>query len=256
MRCWLVAFFCQIVRTHPGCTLLSYFQSTILNGMYPRILSKVFTWAGAHGYCGIEFVERGDHIWVFIRCLDNNQFHRVCVAILDRFSSKVNEEVVVPGRTIDALGPNVRVVSEQGGPHALVEAYVNFSGTGCQQKLIKYPLFNLRFFKRCLQRTASSVFRTLDPYSMTECIVNRLKGAESCDWMASRPALKKAIISSSLVMPEPVDVVANIFGVWPLIVSYQKETGQKDDGDRLVVWSPCFNFNTTVSYPYMLNFYV
>ena len=32
---------------------------------------------------------------------------------------------------------------------------------------------------------------------MTEFIVNRLKGAESRDWMASRPALMKAIISSS-----------------------------------------------------------
>ena len=65
--------------------------------------------------------------------------------------------------------------------------------------------------------------------------MNRLKGAESLDWMASRPALKKAIISSSLTMPELVEVVANIVGVWPLIVSYLKETGQKDDGDSLVV---------------------
>ena len=45
---------------------------------------------------------------------------------------------------------------------------------------------------------------------MTEFIVNRLKGTEGGDWMASRPALKKAIISSSLGMPEFVDVVANI----------------------------------------------
>ena len=43
------------------------------------------------------------------------------MAILDRFSSNVNEEVVVLGRIIDAIGPDVRVVSV----HALVEAYVN-----------------------------------------------------------------------------------------------------------------------------------
>ena len=70
---------------------------------------------------------------------------------------------------------------------------------------------------------------------MTEFNVNRLKGAESRDWMATRPALKKAIISSSLVKPELVDVVANIVGVWPLVVSYLKKTGQKDDGDSFVV---------------------
>ena len=125
--------------------------------MYPRILKKAFTWAQLHGYCGVEFMEEGEHTWVFLRCWDNSQFRRVCVAVLDRFSGNVSEEVVALGRIIDAIGPDVHVVSVQGGPHALVEAYVNFLGSGYQQKLIEYPLFDLRLFKRCLQKTASSV---------------------------------------------------------------------------------------------------
>ena len=56
------------------------------------------------------------------------------------------------GRIIDAFGQNVRVVSVQAGPHAVMEAYVIFLGSGYQQKLIEYPLFDLRRFKRCLQR--------------------------------------------------------------------------------------------------------
>ena len=204
--------------------------------MYPRILlKKAFTWAKLHGYCGVEFVEECELTWVFLRCWDSSQFRRVCVAVLDRFSGNVSEEVAVMGRNIDALGPIVRVVPVQGAPHALVEAYVNFLGSGYQQKLIEYPLFDLHLFKRCLQKTASSVFGTMDPYSMTEFIVNRLKGAESRDWMASRPALKEAILTSRLAMPELVDVVANIVGVWPLIVAFLKETGRQDDGDSLVV---------------------
>ena len=67
--------------------------------------------------------------------------------------------------------------------------------------------------------------------------MNWLKGAETRDWMASRPALRKAIITNDLSMPGLVDVVANIVGVWPLIVSYLKETGCKDEGDSLVVRS-------------------
>ena len=72
---------------------------------------------------------------------------------------------------------------------------------------------------------------------MTEFVVNRLKGAETRDWMASRPALRRAIITNDLSMPGLVDLVANIVGVWPVVVSYLKETGRKDDGDSLVVWS-------------------
>ena len=39
-------------------------------------------------------------------------------------------------------------------------------------------------------------------------------------------------------MLEPADVVDNFVGVCPLIASYLKETGRKDDGDSLVVRSP------------------
>ena len=48
-------------------------------------------------------------------------------------------------RIIYALGPNVHVVSVQGGPHALTEAYLFFLGSGYQKKLIEYPLFDFAF---------------------------------------------------------------------------------------------------------------
>ena len=123
------------------------------------------------------------------------------------------------------------------GPHVLSEAFASYLGSGYQAKLIEYATFDLRLLKRCLQRTASSVFGSLDPFSLTEFVVNRLKGAETRDWMASRPALRKAIITNDLSMPGLVDVLANIVGVWPLIVSYLKENGRKDEGDSLVVRS-------------------
>ena len=81
------------------------------------------------------------------------------------------------------------------------------------------------------------MFGTLDPLSMTEFVINRLKGAETWDWMASCPALRKAIITNDLSIPGLVDVVANIVGLWPLVVSYLKKSGRKDDGDSLVVRS-------------------
>ena len=48
---------------------------------------------------------------------------------------------------------------------------------------------------------------------MTEFIVNRLKGAESRDWTASRPTVKKVITTSSLAIAGVVDVLADILGV-------------------------------------------
>ena len=71
---------------------------------------------------------------------------------------------------------------------------------------------------------------------MTEFIVTQLKGGEHRDCMQSRPLLRKAIETGDLSVPGLVDIVSNIIGFWPLIVSYLKETGKKDSGDSLVVW--------------------
>ena len=80
---------------------------------------------------------------------------------------------------------------------------------------------------------------------MTEFIVTRLKGAEHRDWMQSRQSLRRAIETGDLSLPGLLDVVSNIIGVWPLIVSYLKETGKKDSGESLVVW---FFLRVTFSY--------
>ena len=89
---------------------------------------------------------------------------------------------------------------------------------------------------------------------MTEFIINQLKGAETRDWMSSRPALKKATLTKDLSMPHLVDVVANIIGVWPLIVSSLKWKGRKDDGDNFVVRSSSFDRVGVLSYPHLLRF--
>ena len=188
----------------------------------------------------MEFEEEGDKVQLYLRTWDVDTFRRVCAASLDRYSSDPHQKISPLGRVLDALGPDVSVASISGGSTVLVEAFCEYLGNGYRQKLIDYPISDLRLFRRCLQWTAFNVFGSLDGLAMIEFIVNRLKCAETRDWLSSRPALKKAILTNDLSMPHLVDVVANIVGVWPLIVSYLKETGHKDDGDSLVVRSHSF----------------
>ena len=156
------------------------------------------------------------------------------------------------GRIVDSLGPDVSVAWINGGSTILVEAFCEYLGSGYRQKLLDYPFFDLRLFRRCWQQTASSVFGSLNGLAMTEFIINRLKGAETRDWMSSRPALKKAILSNGLSMPDLVDVVANIIDLWPLIVSHLKEMGRKDDGDSLLVRTSSFGSVGAFSYQHLL----
>ena len=165
-------------------SLLFCFQSILLNGMFPSIFSKTFIWVKDPGYCGAEFKERSENIWVLVRCWDKSQFLRVCVAILSRFSSNVNQGVSVLGWIIDASGSNVCVVSFYGGPHALTEGYLSYRGSRYHHKLMEYPFLFLRLFKRCLQQTTSSVFGSLDPTSGRIPLWQNKNGKVVIGWFA------------------------------------------------------------------------
>ena len=204
--------------------------------MLPRILTRVVGWVWAYRQFGVEFATQGSATWVFIRTWKAGEFLRVAVAIIDRYYGDANSDLAFLGKILSAVGSGASLVSLSGGSHTLVECYKEYLGSGYTKTLVDYPIFDARLLKRCLQKTASVVFWTLDPFSMTEFIVARLKGAEHRDWMQLRQSLRRAIETSDLSLPGLLDVVSNIIGVWPLIVSYLKETGKKDSGDSFVVW--------------------
>ena len=203
--------------------------------MLPRILGRVVEWLKEHKQFGIEFEDRGSRTWVFVRTWRRDSFYRVAVGVIDRYHGDASSELVILGQILCAIVRGASLVSISGGSHTLVESYKEYLGSGYMRGVLDYPIFDVKLLKRCLKKTASVVFGTLDPFSMTEFIVTRLKGAEHRDWMQSRQFLRRAIETGDLSLPGLVDVVSNIIGVWPLIVSYLKETGKKDSGDSLVV---------------------
>ena len=164
-----------------------------------------------------------------------NTFRRVCVAVLSKYSGDATRDDAVLGQLLSVVGPSVSLVALIGGSHVLRDTYIEFDGNWYRVKLVEYPIFDWRLLKKCLQKCAAVVFGSLDPSSITEFIIVRLKGAEHQDWMVSRHALRRAVVSGDLSMPSLVQVFGIIVGVWPLIVSFLKETGRKTDRDSLVV---------------------
>ena len=186
--------------------------------MLPRVLSRVVGWAKAHHFYGLEFGERGESLWAFMRTWEKGTFRRVAVDVVERFTGVATHDVAVLGSVVSAVGSSASLVTISSGSHVLADTYKEHLGSGYSQKLVEYPFFDLRLLKRCLQKVSSFVFESLDPFSMTEFIVTRLKGAEHRDWIMSRSSLRRAIITGELSMPSLVEVVSNIGGVWPLIV--------------------------------------
>ena len=166
---------------------------------------------------------------------EKGTFPQVAVNVADRFAVDATHELAVLGSVVAVVGGLASHVAVSGGSHVLADTYREYLGSGYSHKPMEYPILDLRLLKRCLQNFSSSVFGSLDAFSMTELIVTRLKGAEHRDWMIYRSSLRRAIITGEMSMPSLVEVVSNIVRGWPLIVVYLRETGRKTDSDSLVI---------------------
>ena len=171
---------CRLLFT---CLLIQLFYSIVLNGMFPRFLGRVVEWVKAHKQFGLEFEDCGSRTWVFVRTCRRDSFYRVAVGVIGCYHGDASSELVILGQVLCAIGSRASLVPISGGSHTLVEGYKEYLGSGCMRGLLDYPTFDVRLLKRCLQKTASTVFRTLNTFSTTEFIATRLKGAEHRDWM-------------------------------------------------------------------------
>ena len=130
--------------------------------MLPRILSRVISWANAHHLYNLDVDERGVALW------EKDTFHRVAVAVTDRFSIDATHHFSVTWSVVAAVGGSASFVAASGGSHVLTDTYGEYLGSGYSHELVEYPAFDLHLLKRCLQKVSSSVFGSLDPFSMTE----------------------------------------------------------------------------------------
>ena len=182
------------------------------------------SWVKSCSQFSVEFEEGKEATPVFAWLRNRDTFHGMCVVVLSKYSEDASRDVAVIGQLLTFVGPSVSLVALVGGPHVLRNMYIEFSRSVYREKMVEYPTIDLRLLKSCLLKCASVVFGSLAQSSMTEFIIVRLKGAEHKEWMAPRHALRRAVVTGDLSMPSLVELVGHILGVWPLIVSFLKDT--------------------------------
>ena len=101
--------------------------------MLPRILSRVVGWAKAHHFYSLEFEERGESLWDFMRTWEKGTSRRVAVGVADRFAVDATHELSVLGSVVSAVGGSASLVAVSGGSHALGDSYREYLGSGYSQ---------------------------------------------------------------------------------------------------------------------------
>ena len=90
--------------------------------MFPRNLSRVVSRvkSGASSECE----EGSENNLVFIRTWDRDTFHRVCVAVLSKYSGEFSRESAISGQFLSVVGPSVSFASLVGGSHVHRNTYI------------------------------------------------------------------------------------------------------------------------------------
>ena len=145
--------------------------------MFLRIAARVVNCVKTHRQFILEFENHGSSTWVFMKTWKTTEFVRVTVTIIDPYYNDLSSEAVILGKILCAIGIGASLISLSGGSHTPVDCYKQYLGNGYTRTLVDYPTFDFRLLKRCLQKFASLVFGTRDPFSRTDFIVIRLKGS-------------------------------------------------------------------------------
>ena len=98
--------------------------------MLPQILSGVVGWPKAHHFYSLEFEERGESLWAFMRTWEKGTFRRVAVSAADRFAVDATHELSVLASVVSAVGGSASLVAVSGGSHVLGDTYREYLGSG------------------------------------------------------------------------------------------------------------------------------
>ena len=86
-------------------------------------------------------------LWAFRLTWEKGTFRRVAVAVTDRFAVDATHELSVLGSAVAAVGSSASLVAVSVGSHVLADTYGEYLGSGCSQKLVEYPVFDLHLLK-------------------------------------------------------------------------------------------------------------
>ena len=118
--------------------------------MLPWISPRAIMWTKAHQVYSLEFEERGLAIKAFHRTWDRVIFRRVAIGVQDWFEGDATRELSVVQSVVVDLGSPLSAVAISRGSHILTEAFVEYLDSGFKERLVQYPIFELRLLNKCL----------------------------------------------------------------------------------------------------------
>ena len=202
--------------------------------MLPQIWSRAIGYTKVHKVHSLEFEECGLVIWASLHTWDRNNFRRVAVSFLDSIESDAAPKLSVVESVVAAVDNAESAVAISGECQSLGETYVEYLGSWYRERLVDHAIFLCGYWRDVCTSWRRRCSVAWTPFPWPNIFWLDWRGRTTC-LVEVAIQCPRAIITNELQMPLLVDIVNKVVGVWPLIVSYPYETGEKTDGDRSVV---------------------
>ena len=183
--------------------------------LYPRVLQFVSRSVKTCGFFSLDFEERDDGLHFFVRSWDQNRVFRVCVCVEPLGQSFPEAELRCLSRFLSCVGVNFRPLM-MSGVSSLVCSFYNDANKK-RGKLLSYVEYNQETFKTQVQRLSGLVFGLVDPFTLLEFLVWKLRPARDETWMLPLTAFRACLRKGSVDFKELPAVLPELLSVWNLI---------------------------------------
>ena len=167
------------------------------------------------GFFSFDFEEKTDGLYFFVRTWDLNRVIRICVCVEPVGQPFPEAEINCLSRFLSCVGTKFRplVIS---GVSSLVNSFYNDSNKK-QGKLLSYVQYSPELFIEHVRKAGGNLFGLVDPFTLLEFLVWKLKPALNEPWLVPLTALRRCLLKSCIELGDLPSVLPELVSVWNLV---------------------------------------
>ena len=180
-------------------------------------------WARECQMYSLDFTTEDNEVRLSMRTWDKDVLHRVTLLVEPATVKFPSAELSCLGRVLACFPLSQRPVSVTGTCSTVVAAYDRFNKTRIRG--LTYCEFGPDVFRRHFKKCAHFVFGTMEPFTVVEHLVLRLRSAIGEPWMEGLTTLTRCCLAQSADFDCYPDLVLDILSAWNDIYFFVKDTG-------------------------------
>ena len=171
----------------------------------------------------LEFKERSEGLFCYVRTWDGVRMKRVCVLVEAPDVRLPHSELLCLSRVKSSVSGSPYPVALVGGSSSVVNCLNAVRDDG--MTFVPYRAFTHSVFLKCIQQAHQDVFGMLDIVTIIDYLMARLRTASYEEWIDGHVTLKRCVRAGQVSFEDLRGVIEDIRSLWQPIQQFVRYTG-------------------------------